>query len=262
MRKIALLAGTILIAFTATAQHKVQITAHRGAWKTEEAGRAQNSIASLRVAQDMGVWGSEFDLQLTSDDVILVHHDRHHDKVVIWDNPYSAFKGFRLSNGEAIPTFDEYLAQGEKSDRTILVVELKKQASKEREDLLTDKTIEALKAHGLFDPTRIIFISFSMNICEQLVTKAPGFTNQYLNGDVSPRDLRKKGINGIDYRYKVFYEHPEWVEEAHALGMTVNVWTVNKAEDIHAMIDLGVDCITTNEPALVRTILGNRELKF
>jgi len=27
------------------------------------------------------------------------------------------------------------------------------------------------------------------------------------------------------------------------------------------MIDLGVDCITTNEPLLVRKMLGKRELK-
>ena len=41
--------------------------------------------------------------------------------------------------------------------------------------------------------------------------------------------------------------------------MSVNVWTVNKEKDIKAMIDLGVDCITTNDPALVRKLLGKRE---
>ena len=55
--------------------------------------------------------------------------------------------------------------------------------------------------------------------------------------------------------------HPEWVKDAHDLGMSVNVWTVNKEEDIRAMIDCGVDCITTNEPELVRQILGERELR-
>jgi glycerophosphoryl diester phosphodiesterase len=49
------------------------------------------------------------------------------------------------------------------------------------------------------------------------------------------------------------------VKEAHDLGMSVNVWTVNKEKDIKAMIDLGVDCITTNDPALVRKLLGKRE---
>ena len=43
--------------------------------------------------------------------------------------------------------------------------------------------------------------------------------------------------------------------------MSVNVWTVNDEETIKEMIDLGVDCITTNEPYLVRQLLGNKEIK-
>ncbi len=41
--------------------------------------------------------------------------------------------------------------------------------------------------------------------------------------------------------------------------MSINCWTVNKEKDIQDMIDLGVDCITTNEPLLVREKLGKRE---
>ena len=43
--------------------------------------------------------------------------------------------------------------------------------------------------------------------------------------------------------------------------MSVNVWTVDAKEDMQAMIDLGVDCITTNYPLLARELLGERELK-
>ena len=90
---------------------------------------------------------------------------------------------------------------------------------------------------------------------------APAFTNQYLNGDLAPADLAKAGINGIDYHYNVLYEHPEWVEEAHDLGMSVNVWTVNKAKDMRNCIDMDVDVITTNEPLMLREILGDKEFK-
>ena len=260
-RKLFIAAAAMLACAALPAQNKISIAAHRGAWQSEEANGAQNSIASLKVAQEMDLWGSEFDLQLTSDDVILVHHDPSHEGVVIRDNPLSAFSAFRLKDGSRIPTLEEYLTQGEKSEGTVLVVELKKQKQKEREDLLTDKTIEALKAHGLFDPARAMFISFSMNICERIAEKAPGFTNQYLDGDIAPSELHAKGINGIDYNYKRFYRHPEWVKEAHDLGMSVNVWTVDDPKDIKAMIDLGVDCITTNKPGLVREMLGNMEMR-
>ena len=43
--------------------------------------------------------------------------------------------------------------------------------------------------------------------------------------------------------------------------MSITVWTVNKEEDIRNMIALGVDCITTNEPELVRSLLGEKELR-
>jgi glycerophosphoryl diester phosphodiesterase len=45
------------------------------------------------------------------------------------------------------------------------------------------------------------------------------------------------------------------VKEAHDLGMSVNVWTVDARKDLEAMRDLGVDQITTNDPALTRTVL-------
>jgi len=48
------------------------------------------------------------------------------------------------------------------------------------------------------------------------------------------------------------------VKEAHELGQKVNVWTVNRPEDIQKVIDLKVDFITTDEPLLVREILDNQ----
>ena len=56
----------------------------------------------------------------------------------------------------------------------------------------------------------------------------------------------------------VIAKHPEWVKQAHDLGMSVNVWTVNEPRDIRAMRDLGVDQITTDNPALAREILWER----
>ena len=37
-------------------------------------------------------------------------------------------------------------------------------------------------------------------------------------------------MNGLDYSLKVIKKHPEWVKQAHDLGLKVNVWTVNKEE--------------------------------
>ena len=56
-------------------EREVAIVAHRGFWNCEEAG-AKNSIASLDQAQKNDFWGSEFDVNMTKDGVLLVFHDR------------------------------------------------------------------------------------------------------------------------------------------------------------------------------------------
>jgi len=261
MRSIVkIAAAAALLALAASCAPKVAITAHRGYWNCEEAGYAENSIKSLELAQKNHLWGSEFDVHITSDLVLVVHHDAKINGKSIHTHDFADFKDYRLKNGEKLPTLDEYLSQGEKGG-TVLVFELKPQIDKAHEDYMVDKSVEALKAHGLYDPKKVIFISFSRNICERIAALCPGFTNQYLEKDLTPDEVLAKGINGIDYHMNAFKEHPEWVEQAHKNKMSVNVWTVNKKEDIQKMIDLGVDCITTNEPLLVRELLGGKEKK-
>ena len=49
---------------------------------------------------------------------------------------------------------------------------------------------------------------------------------------------------GIDIYYKS--ATPENVQKVHALGQEYNVWTVNEAVDGEALVEMGVDYITTN----------------
>ena len=240
---------------------KIAIAAHRGFWKCEQAVNCQNSIASLTLAQENSFWGSECDIHLTSDGEIIVNHDNDIDGLVIAEHTYSDLASHLLANGEKRPTFDEYLTQAEKAPKTVLVVEFKPQGSDKSDKALVRKAMKKIRKHGLWDPSRVTFISFSHCCCKSVAKLAPAFTNQYLNGDIAPANLAKAGINGIDYHYNVLYEHPEWVEEAHHLGMSVNVWTVNKAKDMRNFMEMGVDVITTNEPLLLRKILGDKEFK-
>ena len=245
---------------------KIAIVAHRGFWKSEQGGMSENSIASLKAAQDAGLWGSECDIHLTADGVVIVNHNNDIAGKLIREHKFSDFAEDLLPNGERRPSIDEYLNQTAKCKTTKLVIEFKKQGSDEREDQLIDKTIAAMKAHHLYNPERVLFISFSKHICERLAKEQPQFINQFLSSDPTgikenPLNYYALGINGIDYHYKMFKAHPDWVNVAHEKGMSVNVWTVNKEEDIKAMIDLGVDAITTNEPLLVRELLGAKEYK-
>jgi glycerophosphoryl diester phosphodiesterase len=246
---------------------KTEIVAHRGYWE----GNAENSIASFRKAQEFGCWGSEFDIHLTADGVPVINHDQVIAGMDIQKSSFEDVRAHRLANGEHVPTLAEYMAQAARSRECMPVLELKPQATPEKEDELVDKCLQALRPAAprnvppefasfarRQEPTKVVFISFSHHICQELAKKAPDYTVQYLNGDLSPAQLHAEGINGLDYHYSVFYKHPEWVKEAQDLGMSVNVWTVDDPKDIRAMRDLGVDQITTNKPALVREILWER----
>ena len=246
---------------------RTQIVAHRGYWD----GNAENSIASLRKAQEFGCWGSEFDIHLTADGVPVIHHDRHIGELDIQTSAFEDVRANRLANGEPVPTLAEYMGQVARNRECMAVLELKPQSTAEREDELVEKCLQALQPAPVRnvppefaafarrqEPAKVVFISFSHHICQELSRRAPGYMVQYLEGDIAPAQLHAEGINGIDYHYSVFYKHPEWVQEAHDLGMTVNAWTVDDRKDIEAMRDLGVDQITTNNPALVREILWER----
>lgn len=262
-RRLILLATLIMVPFMADAQKKTDecgIVAHRGFWNCEEAGYAKNSLAALKCAQEAGFWGSEFDVNMTSDGVLLVYHDSDVEGKKIEKNPHDAFKYFRLKNGEPIPTIDQYLEQGKKYPETMLVYELKKHSCDEVEDRFVDLSIEKLKEHGLLDPSRVMFISFSFHICERLAEKLPGFTVQYLGGEKKPASVKAAGINGIDYNHKILTLQNKWVKKAHRLSMSVNVWTVNKEDRMRAMLEMGVDQLTTDHPLEARRVM--KEMKM
>lgn len=257
LQKIAavLIAGMSIIATTAEAQTKTGIVAHRGFWNCEDAGYAKNSVAALRCAQEAGFWGSEFDVNMTSDGVLLVYHDGKVDGVSIEKNPYSAFKDFRIANGEPIPTLDQYLEQGKKYPETMLVYEMKPHSCEEVENRFIDLTIAKLKEHELLDPQRVMFISFSFHICREMAERLPGFTVQYLGRGKTPEEVKAAGINGIDYNYHRLKMHRKWVKRAHENGMSTNAWTVDRKGGMKKMLKMGVNSLTTDNPLEARELM-------
>ena len=257
---LVMLAG-LSIAEAAAQEREVAIVAHRGFWNCEGGGMSKNSIAGLDQAQKNDFWGSEFDVNMTKDGKLLVFHDSAVDGKLIENHPASTFEYYRLKNGESIPTIDEFFAQALKYPETMLVFELKKHSCKKIETKAVKTSIAKLKEYDLFSPDRVMFISFSKHICKTFAKMAPGFTVQYLANDADPDELIEYGINGIDIKHNVLRNHSGMYERARANGMSINTWTVNKAEDIQKMIKLGVDQITSDYPLLVRQILQEMGVK-
>ena len=223
---------------------QTQIVAHRGYWDTE--GSAQNTLTSLRKAAEAKVYGSECDVHITADSVIIVNHDAKVNGMVIADSQYADLKKQLLKNGEEIPTLQQYLEELKKHSGMQLILEIKRQPLQRDEDRLTRRCVEMVHQMGL--QKQVEYISFSPAACQlvrQLDAKA---TIYYVGGSFTPAEVKQMGYQGIDYSYKLLFKHPEWVEESHELGLKVNGWTPDDEKIIKKLVKMGVDFITTDMP--------------
>ncbi|UKT63568.1 glycerophosphodiester phosphodiesterase family protein [Pedobacter mucosus] len=241
----------MLFIFTATFAQKFnwnknQVIAHRGAWKKNNF--PQNSIASLNEAVKLGCYGSEFDVWMTADNVLVINHDPEFQGLTIEKVKYEELLTKTMSNGEKIPTLEAYLKAGKKQKTTKLILEIKPSLiSKERGIDVTNKCIEMVKKVGVLDWTE--YISFDYDYSKRVLAVLPKAKVAYLRGEISAEQLKADKLTGVDYHYS-FYQKDGWIENAHQLGLSVNAWTVNTAPEIQWLLAHKVDFITTNEPEL------------
>lgn len=234
------------------AQHVTRAVAHRGYWTCE--GSAQNSLTSLQKAYEAGCWGSELDIWLTADGELVVNHDAHTlDGLVIEKTDSKQLLKSKLKNGETLPSLEAYLDAGKLLTPMMLVLELKTQSTPERNIELARKVVDMVKDKGMED--QVEYIAFSNQVGTELIRLAPEAKVAYLNGDKTPAELKELGYTGLDYEDRVLKAHEDWIDAAHLLGLTVNVWTVNDEDDLRYFIDRKADYITTNEPVLLLELL-------
>lgn len=124
MKKIKLAMAFALMAGMSVAAQAAapKVIAHRGYWNTK--GAAQNSIRSLVKADSIGCYASEFDVWMTPDSVLIVNHDPTINGIEIQNTPSEIVLKEKLSNGETVPTLEQYLQTASKLN-TRLVCELK-----------------------------------------------------------------------------------------------------------------------------------------
>lgn len=234
---------------------KNKVIAHRGAWKAQ--GLPQNSLASLNEAVRLGCEGSEFDVWMTADDVLVVNHDGDFMGMEIEHSTYEQLLSQKLSNGEKIPTLKEYLKEGMKQSGTKLILEFKPSGiSVERSEKVGEMSVKTVKELGA--EQWVDYITFSYEGGKKAIATDPTANVAYLTGDKSPVQLKEDGFFGFDYNIRVLRLKPEWISEAQQLGLTVNAWTVNNPEDMQWLLDLKTNFITTDEPELLFTIIGKK----
>lgn len=226
---------------------------HRGA----SAYAPENTLPAFDLARRMGAAGVELDVQLTADGRLVCIHDETLERTTTGTGPVGArtldeLRTLEASNGMAgfdgvrIPTLDEVF---ELLAGTGLVVNVELKNSRVPYEGLEQAVLALVAEAGMTD--RVVLSTFnhiSLRTLHDLGAQPP---TAMLFGEPLFRPWRyahKLHVTGINPPHEYLRYVPSTVRKAHAAGLTVNPWTVNRPDDMRRMIDLGVDAIITNHP--------------
>ncbi|MVM30111.1 glycerophosphodiester phosphodiesterase [Spirosoma sp. HMF4905] len=228
-----------------------QVIAHRGAWK--QSGTTENSLTSLNNAVKLGCMGSEFDVHMSSDSIMFIHHDPTVEGIDIEKTPAADLAKLKLSNGEPLPTLESYLREGMKQNRTRLILEIKT-SKLGRSMELTERVVAMV--HHLKAQAWVDYIAFDYDVCKKVKALNPVAKVAYLNGDKSPEQLEADHLTGFDYHFSVLKKNEAWLQDAKQRHLTTNAWTVNDRSMLQSFLDQHIDYITTNEPELLLELVS------
>jgi len=254
----------MLLAVTAPLS-AVDIVAHRGF----SARAPENTVAAFRLAWDHGADACELDLHLTADGGIAVLHDKDTKRTTgrsmfAAGTPLADLRRLDAGSwkapefaGEPIPSLAEALATLP-PDHGHFLLEIK--CGPEVVPELA-RQLEVWKPRA----SQLRIIAFD-RIAAREAKKAMPWIKVYrlsseLSRDKKPVDLDAliadtvaDGLDGLDLGLKWNWNEG-LVRRVRAVGLELHVWTVNKPEDVRRMAELGVDSITTDDPAMARSSL-------
>ena len=251
--------------------------AHRGA----SAYAPENTLEAYRLAVEAGVGGLELDVHMTRDGEIVVMHDDDVDRLtdgtgLVREKSLQELKsldaGYRFSQdggntfpyrgaGLRVPKLEEVFQQ---FPDTPINLDIKEDQTGAKEAVLRtiaendveDRTFVASQKHRVIKGFRKlsggsvststsqfevgVFLALSRLRLERLLR--PGYAALQV-----PTSYR--GVEIVT---------PRFVEAAHNLGVRVDVWTIDDPEEVHRLLDLGVDVVMTNRPGMLTDILDQR----
>ncbi len=240
----------------------VKIWAHRGA----SGDAPENTLAAFQMAMDVGADGIELDVHFTKDRQVVVTHDDDTQRVTgykgwIIDLTLAQLKKLDFSynmaafKGETIPTLEEVLALIQPG-RLNINIELK--TNDENPNGLEEACQALVEKYSMED--RILYSSFNHYSLARMRSVAPHMKCGILYSNKPYRPWEYAASFGCSAVHPQFgsVNTPGYIEECHQAGIACNVWTVNSTQDIKAMLDLQVDGIITNYPALALRLRNER----
>ncbi len=223
---------------------KYPIIAHRGSWYAHKL--PQNSLAALEEALSLDLFGSECDTWKTKDGIYVINHDKTYHGLDITDSNFDQLAAFPLSNGERIPTLDDFLeATGKSPTNTKLVIELKSNA-------VATEVLDIVLSHGLIN--KVLFITYYYDKCIDIKNRGYGALAYYLRADMLPAQIKEDGLGGFYYLETKIGNHIEWLQLSRSLGIQLVLGSVIDPSIMKKYLDEG--CLfSSNKPVtLVKAI--------
>lgn len=250
----------------------IEIIAHRGG-----AGLyPENTIPAMRNALSIGVHNLEMDMHITKDSLVVVSHDPYlkgYDKQYpIFANSYSTLRALPIGVAKDknfpkskriktyIPLVTELIDSVEtyshdhNLDAPEYTIEIK--SSPKKDGVLSpayttfaDLCVSALKSRGL--GSRLLLQCFDVRTLKYLHKSYPVLRLLYLvdkNSGSLSEAMNKLGFTPYAISPDFQLITPEFVQEAHKMGMKVIPYTVDDKENTAKMKAAGVDAIITNYP--------------
>ncbi len=235
---------------------KNKVIAHRGAWKNTHVD--QNSVRSLENACRLKCAGSEFDVWLSYDKVLMISHDPEIGILSIEKSKYSDLTSVTLPNGDNAPTLEKYLSVGKMQNKTALILEIKSSNINSQRTLeLTDSIVSLI--HRMRAQGWVEYISFDYNALKRVLNWDPMAKTAYLGGDKSLEVVKADKIKGIDYSFYSYMSDSSLIQSAKKMGISTNVWTVNVKDELKFYFDQDVNYITTDEPEILLQIIKEND---
>ncbi len=235
--------------------------AHRGGG---EPG-LENTLAAFQDAVDLGFRYLETDVHATSDGHLVAFHDDVLDRVtdrqgaigaMTWDEVARA----RIAGAEAVPHIDDVLAA---FPDTRINIDVKSDAAVAPVIRLLGRAGLAERlCIGSFDDRRLSAIREARpDVCRsagprevvrlKLRSRARSLDRLLpVDADCVQVPVRQGRLTVVDERF---------IATCHEAGLQVHVWTINDAEEMRRLLDLGVDGIVSDDTRTLRDVLVARD---
>lgn len=233
--------------------------AHRGG----AADGIENTAAAFRRAAALGFRYFETDVHTTADGRLVAFHDSTLDRVTdlrgrISELPWSEVSRARVGGGEPLALFEDLLAEfpdarwnvDMKAEPALhpLINLIARTDSWDRVCVGSFSEARVARAHRLAGPR--LATSYGVRGVLGLRLRSYGVPVPVREGAVCAQvPPAQSGVRVVDERF---------VRTAHARGLQVHVWTINDADRMRALLDLGVDGIMTDQLETLRSVFVER----